>query len=264
LAGLEGFKNPKLRTALKTGGDTRPIRAEISSEMALARAAAAAKAKAKAEEIDQATVAAEIEATAAALTAQAVDRITATLRQLQREGALPDIDAGPIDAAARYVASTQATGLAAAQAALADAEDDVRQFGERLAALQAKRQGIMSRRLDGEDLENDALDLHLIDADITALSALAEEARETVTAARRPASVAAAARDRARSELCQAEAASEIQAVAALVHWKADGLEVALRHLAELHSRTGGRPLWAPSMTFYQQVRKAAAAAHLL
>lgn len=169
-----------------------------------------------------------------------------------------------IAGAAHSVATAQQQ-LETASAKLASASDEYERVEQRIVALNVSRDGIISRRVGGDQRSGDAAELALVDADRQALAPILAEAQAAMNAARGPVQQAKRAVDLAKQNL---QIVEDRQAMAKLLDHATqlgDLLFETIKRIDDLHPRVGGGRLpWAPSRELYQALYRRAAQAGLL
>jgi chromosome segregation ATPase len=169
-----------------------------------------------------------------------------------------------IAGAAHTVASAQQQ-LENASAELASASEAYNQVGQRVIALNAKRDGIILRRQRGDQRPDDAAELALIDADRQGLDPILAEAQAAMDAARGPVQQAKRGLELSRQNLQLVEDGLAMTALLEHATQLGDLLSATIRRLDELHPRVGGGRLpWAPSRDLYQALHRRAAQYGLL
>lgn len=162
-----------------------------------------------------------------------------------------------VAAAAQRVAKAEAL-LAEQQRVAAQANEARDGIHARIAALDARRDGIKRRRLDGDARNGDGAELELIALDREGLEELGREAAATVAERVNEESSAASALEAARAELARAEDLAEIDALKQ--HADAVGAVMleTVRAIGAVGRRIGGHNFrWVPSEALLDALRGA-------
>ena len=149
----------------------------------------------------------------------------------------PDLEALAdlsISVVSREAAHTKATAALATAQAARDA------VAGRLAQAQARQREVGARRVEGDEREDDALELGVLAADIVGLEDLLARRDAEVAAAQGPVNAATAELSSARIQLQRAEAKATEQALAGRAEQAAAVLLEALQQMRALRDANGG------------------------
>lgn len=165
-----------------------------------------------------------------------------------------------IEAAAMQVAAAVAQ-LERTRAELAQAESGRRRVADRIEVLENERANIIARRRAGAGQGDDGAQLELIRADLEGLADLLRDADRQVAAAQGPHVEADRAVHIARAAMQRVEQEIAEQQLVAHAGRLDELLRATLGQLRELHGVLGrGKPVWAPSVELYGELRRLAAA----